>query len=248
MRKIISALVTTAAISAGASMAIPTAAQADTFNSGLRWSVSVSDLSNAKADGCYNVRFTLTNNTGDTIDLSGYVAEPDGSDALGGFIWVDADGYQTSSDTFEWCGAYDQYGTFSLQMDGDDYAPDFSYDYSISSYNTFTVTAPAPAPAPTPAPAPVHHTYGLTVAKTKAGTHGWRLTSTVRRDGRAWSNKAVSLQTKRRGHWVKIVSKWTAGNGKAVFKVTPARGAAKPYRVVISSPSRHSRTYYLRRR
>jgi len=96
---------------------------------------------------------------------------------------------------------------------------------------------------------PQHRLY---TSKVASGAHGWTLRSLVKRDGHVWRNHRVVVQRKYSGAWHRVATKYTNTYGRANFGVVPARGAAKPYRVVSAAgsgaPTKVSPTYWLKRR
>ena len=150
----------------------------------------------------------------------------------------------TYSHTFLVCPSYDNPGTYMGHLD----VTFYDYDgYTVSTAHANDAFKVRAYSAPV-----VNHTSTLGTSLVRTGTHGWTVRATTKYDNDAWVGHRVNLQQKRSGSWHTVKSAWTNSSGRADLSVTPAAGAAKPYRAVSTGnthvSTKVSQTYWLNRR
>lgn len=191
--------------------------------------------------GCYNHTGHLAVYANDDYAYDDYWIELELTVTRDGEIvtsWFDTD--VTSGDwsiTNQFCRSFDRTGNYTVS------GTVTFWDYDVNEHevyvsDTFNVYAP--------------HSSSVSIAKSTYGAHGWKVSGTVKYDGKAWAGKRVYFQKKVAGTWRTISSKNANSVGRVAFTYTPTRGTAKPYRLLTKASSgvgaKASSVLYLKRR
>ena len=154
----------------------------------------------------------------------------------------------------EWSGTYSH--TFLVCPSSTTPVP--TWGTSTSRSTTTTVTrSPRPTPTTPSRSGPTAPRWSTTPRRSAPawsapGLTAGRLKASTKYDNDAWVGHRVNLQQKRSGSWHTVKSAWTNSSGRANLSVTPAAGAAKPYRAVSTGnthvSTKVSQTYWLNRR